>query len=309
MELDGSPAAGKPFLCDATKEPRIWAYGFRNPFRFSFRPSNGALYLGDVGQSTREELDVVVAGGNYGWPIGGKARSTHHPARANAPGMHPRCSTTRSVGTTVTGGAFVTGTAYRRTLLQGLYVFGDNVRNRIKYLQFDSNDGLIGGVNALQDSQPPLKGPVAFTRARTNPLLRGHQHRRYLPDRRRQGLLHAQPLPRWRTPEEPSGASRRTEPRRGRRPHLPVAPGLRDPDQRARPGRQPHRGALHGRIRDPFPDGRAPGRWRADQLPSRTDAGEQRDRHCSVDGGIVVRAGMASGGVHLIVDVNGYFDD
>src|SRR5207302_233570 len=68
MELDGSPAAGNPFLGDATKEPRIYEYGHRNPFRFSFRPSNGSLYIGDVGQSTREELDVGAAGGNFGWP-------------------------------------------------------------------------------------------------------------------------------------------------------------------------------------------------------------------------------------------------
>ncbi|HEX9147996.1 MAG TPA: PQQ-dependent sugar dehydrogenase, partial [Thermoanaerobaculia bacterium] len=68
MELDGSPPADNPFVGDPTKEPRIWAYGFRNPFRFSFRPTNGSIYIGDVGQSTREELDVGVAGGNFGWP-------------------------------------------------------------------------------------------------------------------------------------------------------------------------------------------------------------------------------------------------
>ena len=59
VELDGVPAAGNPFLADATKDPRIWAYGFRNPFRFTFRPSNGSLYVADVGQESREELDVA----------------------------------------------------------------------------------------------------------------------------------------------------------------------------------------------------------------------------------------------------------
>ena len=68
MELDGSPAAGNPFLADASKEPRIWAYGFRNPFRFSFRPSNGSIYLGDVGQSAREEIDVGWRGGTSAGP-------------------------------------------------------------------------------------------------------------------------------------------------------------------------------------------------------------------------------------------------
>ncbi len=58
LELDGSAVAGSPFLGDLTKEPRIWAYGFRNPYRFTFRPSNGSLYVADVGQSSREEIDA-----------------------------------------------------------------------------------------------------------------------------------------------------------------------------------------------------------------------------------------------------------
>jgi glucose/arabinose dehydrogenase len=46
----------------------IFAFGFRNPFRFSFDRLTGALYVGDVGQSEREEIDIVGLGQNYGWP-------------------------------------------------------------------------------------------------------------------------------------------------------------------------------------------------------------------------------------------------
>ena len=162
MELDGSPpAAGNPYLGDASKEPRIWAYGFRNPFRFSFRPSNGSIYLGDVGQSTREELDVGVAGGNFGWPY--MEGAIQQPS---GPGPCPMTTTCippvydypRTVGTTITGGVFVTGNAYP-ALLQGKYVFGDYGPDWIKYLEFDGNDDVVG---TLQDLATNAEGPVAF---------------------------------------------------------------------------------------------------------------------------------------------------
>jgi glucose/arabinose dehydrogenase len=163
MELDGSPAAGNPFLGDATKEPRIWAYGFRNPFRFSFRPSNGSIYIGDVGQSTREELDVGVAGGNFGWPYmegfiqqpGGPG-----PCPATTTCLPPVFDYPRTVGTTITGGIFVTGNAYPPTLA-GKYLFGDygGGSGWIKFLEFDPADHLVGG---LQDLATSAGGPVAF---------------------------------------------------------------------------------------------------------------------------------------------------
>jgi glucose/arabinose dehydrogenase len=163
MELDGSPAAGNPFLGDASKEPRIWAYGFRNPFRFSFRPGNGSIYIGDVGQSTREELDVGVAGGNFGWPYmegfiqqpGGPG-----PCPVTTTCIPPVFDYPRTVGTTIIGGVFVTGNAY--PTLTGKYVFGDNGASWIKYLEFDSNNGLVGG---LQDLATSAEGPVAFHQA------------------------------------------------------------------------------------------------------------------------------------------------
>jgi glucose/arabinose dehydrogenase len=162
MELDGSPAAGNP----AFAQPRIWAYGFRNPFRFGFRPSNGKIYIGDVGQSTREELDVGVAGGNFGWPYmegGIQQPGGPGPCPATTTCIPPVFDYGRTVGTTITGGVFVTGNAYP-PFLQGRYVFGDygGGQGWIKYLEFDSNDAVVGGLGGLHDLATSAGGPVAF---------------------------------------------------------------------------------------------------------------------------------------------------
>jgi glucose/arabinose dehydrogenase len=58
-----NPFVGKPGVDE------IFAYGFRNPYRFSFDRVTGKLYVGDVGQNDVEEIDIVSSGGNYGWRL------------------------------------------------------------------------------------------------------------------------------------------------------------------------------------------------------------------------------------------------
>lgn len=61
-----------PFVGPAGRRPEIWAYGLRNPWRFAFDPAVADLFIADVGQSTREEINVVSAGAtalNFGWPV------------------------------------------------------------------------------------------------------------------------------------------------------------------------------------------------------------------------------------------------
>ena len=68
INADGSVPADNPYVDHPNADPHVYAYGFRNPFRFCFDPANGRMYVGDVGYSAWEEVDLVVPTGNYGWP-------------------------------------------------------------------------------------------------------------------------------------------------------------------------------------------------------------------------------------------------
>lgn len=71
-----------PFVGKANARPEIWAYGFRNPYRFSFDKNTKQLFAGDVGQDLWEEVDVVTKGANYGWKI---VEGTHCHNDTNTP--------------------------------------------------------------------------------------------------------------------------------------------------------------------------------------------------------------------------------
>jgi glucose/arabinose dehydrogenase len=134
--------ADNPFASSPNFKKEIYAYGFRNPYRFSFdMGGNHDLYLGDAGQSLYEEIDIVTKGSNYGWNVkeGMVCFNTDNDlsTRASCPAtdslgkplVDPIIQLTNTanpsgggVATVIVGGNVYRGTTFPQ--LQGRYVFG-----------------------------------------------------------------------------------------------------------------------------------------------------------------------------------------
>jgi hypothetical protein len=126
-----------PFV-GAPGRDEIFAYGFRNPWRFSFDRVTGELYVADVGQSAREEIDIVTRGGNYGWRVfEGTRCTTLGPAPCTTSGFIPPIADYANTGETgrcsIIGGYVYRGT--QASLPYGAYVFGDLCSGEILMLR------------------------------------------------------------------------------------------------------------------------------------------------------------------------------
>ncbi len=129
--------ADNPFVGRRGYRPEIWAYGLRNPWRFSFDFATGRLFLADVGQDAEEEIDLIRKGGNYGWNIMEGTICTPAVNRScNKSRFEPPIfSYSHPEGFSITGG-FV----YRGTMIPGLcgvYIYADYVSERIWGLRYD----------------------------------------------------------------------------------------------------------------------------------------------------------------------------
>lgn len=134
---------GNPFetsLDCATGCPEIFAWGLRNPWRWSFDSLTGNLWVGDVGQNAKEEIDLIVAGDNYGWNImeGNDCYPPGSPCSFNNLTL-PVLDYGRSDGNSVTGGYVYTGSAI--PALFGSYVYGDFGNGKIWQLKPDGAEG------------------------------------------------------------------------------------------------------------------------------------------------------------------------
>jgi glucose/arabinose dehydrogenase len=69
LNPNGTIPPDNPFVQSPTARHEIWAYGLRNPFTFAFKPGTNFLFINDVGEATWEEVNLGIAGANYGWPL------------------------------------------------------------------------------------------------------------------------------------------------------------------------------------------------------------------------------------------------
>ncbi len=171
LRIDPTPTATAPYSVPVDNpfvgvdgaRPEIWAYGLRNPWRFSFDRSNGDLWIGDVGESRYEEIDHVPAtngrdagkGDDFGWnrlegdhPFAGKA-----PADAVAPVEEIPHGT----GACAVVGGFV----YRGAKIPGLggtYLYTDNCDGTIRLLEPDGTGGVRAVESGLKVSSPSSFG-------------------------------------------------------------------------------------------------------------------------------------------------------
>jgi glucose/arabinose dehydrogenase len=157
-----------PFVHTPQARPEIWAYGLRNVWRMAFDRKTGKLWASDVGQNLYEEIDILEAGGNYGWNL----REGLHPFGTRGSGprkdlIEPIWEYHHDIGKSLTGGAVYRG--WRLPELDGAYLYADYVTAKIWALRYDEAKRRVVANQRIRDPNVPVlsfgedeKGEIYF---------------------------------------------------------------------------------------------------------------------------------------------------
>jgi glucose/arabinose dehydrogenase len=139
---DGTPPLTNPFVGQLGVRAEIWAWGLRNPFRFSIDPANGTPWVADVGEGRFEEIDRGVSGGDYGYPCyeGNATFQSCSPQPANP--IFPALVYGHTVGVApYSGSTIIGGPVYRNGTFppsyQGRLFFADYIAGWIRSAKID----------------------------------------------------------------------------------------------------------------------------------------------------------------------------
>jgi glucose/arabinose dehydrogenase len=144
-----------PFIDDPDARDEIWALGLRNPWRFSFDRVTGDLFIGDVGQGTREEIDFEKrtdpGGRNYGWNTMEGSRCFQNDSCSTDGLTPPIAEYGRLSGCSVIGGYVYRGVRF--PALRGLYLYGDYCSGTISGLAPSPVEGWTSAIVGETDAQ------------------------------------------------------------------------------------------------------------------------------------------------------------
>lgn len=191
VTTDGAGVATNPFY--AAGDPRsvrsmVYAYGFRNPFRFAIDPRSGLLEVGDVGWSSVEELSVLGSGANAGWPCFEGTRRTTFSSSPVCVALEERGHPVAPVwtyshagqGASVVGGALYTGTAYPAAYRDSFFL-GDYTRGRVWTMAVDAagrmtrapeDAGFVSGAGGPVAFHPGPNGDITYADLLTGTIRR-----------------------------------------------------------------------------------------------------------------------------------------
>jgi glucose/arabinose dehydrogenase len=148
LRPNGKAPKDNPYYGVQGARPEIYAFGFRNPFRMSFRERNDTIYVGDVGWGKWEEVDIVKAGSDYGWPrFEGPCTidTVCDPSQTNFGDSKPPFyyyDSNLELQNAIIGGAFADGASYP-TLYNGAYFYGD-IHGWVRILRVNRKNNIKG---------------------------------------------------------------------------------------------------------------------------------------------------------------------